>query len=102
MLQYLKISNLALLEEASIEFARGFTVVTGETGAGKSVFLGALSLLSGARADKALIRSGAETCTVEASLWFEDSSVIDATLTELNLPVCEEGTLLIKLSLIHI
>ncbi len=99
MLQYLKISNLALLEEASIEFARGFTVVTGETGAGKSVFLGALSLLSGARADKALIRSGAETCTVEASLWFEDSSVIDATLTELNLPVCEEGTLLIKRSL---
>mgnify|MGYP002025460618 FL=1 len=62
MLQYLNISNLALLEEASIEFDSGFTVVTGETGAGKSVFLGALSLLSGSRLEKSIIRSGSEFC----------------------------------------
>ncbi|MBT7867320.1 MAG: AAA family ATPase, partial [Opitutales bacterium] len=66
MLQYLNIANLALLERASIEFDPGFTVVTGETGAGKSVLLGALSLLSGARSDKTIIRGGTDCCEVEA------------------------------------
>ena len=49
MVEYLKISNLALLKEAQLEFSGGFTVVTGETGAGKSVLLGALSMLAGNR-----------------------------------------------------
>lgn len=99
MLQYLKIANLALLESASIDFESGFTVVTGETGAGKSVLLGALSLLSGARTDKSVIRSGTEQCQVEAALWFEDSKLVDALLTDMNLPVCEEGMLVLKRSL---
>lgn len=99
MLQFLKISNLALLESASIEFESGFTVVTGETGAGKSVFLGALGLLSGARADKSVIRSGCELCEVEASLWFENPAEMDAKLREMGLPPCEEGMLLLKRSL---
>lgn len=99
MLQYLKISNLALLEAASIEFESGFTVVTGETGAGKSVFLGALSLLSGARGDKSVIRSGCEQCEVEACLAFEDAGEIDGLLLEMGLPACEEGTLLLKRSM---
>lgn len=101
MLQYLKISNLALLESASIEFDSGFTVVTGETGAGKSVLLGALSLLSGARTDKSAIRSGTEQCDVEAALWFEDSSEVDALLREMELPPCEEGMLVLK-RLLHV
>ena len=99
MLQYLNISNLALLEKASIDFDSGFTVVTGETGAGKSVFLGALSLLSGSRLDKSIIRSGSEICEVEAALYFEDSTELDAFLKELDLPLCEEGTLLLRRSL---
>ncbi len=99
MLQYLNIANLALLERASIEFDPGFTVVTGETGAGKSVLLGALSLLSGARSDKTIIRGGTDCCEVEAALFFEDSADIDATLRELGLPLCEEGSLLLKRSL---
>jgi len=99
MLQFLKISNLALLESASIDFSEGFTVVTGETGAGKSVLLGALGLLSGARTDKTLIRSGCELCEVEASLWFESSAAVDKLLGELGLPACEEGVLLLKRSL---
>ena len=57
MLQHLKIQNLALLDSAAIDFVAGFTAVTGETGAGKSVFLGALGLLSGSRADKGVIRA---------------------------------------------
>ncbi len=99
MLQLLKIRNLALLESATIEFESGFTVVTGETGAGKSVFLGALSLLSGSRGDKSVIRAGSEFCEVEASLWFEDSAQLDQELEEMGLPLCEEGALLLKRSI---
>ena len=68
MIQYLKIENLALLDSVALEFSEGFQTVTGETGAGKSVLLGALSLLSGARSDKGLIRQGTEQCLVEGAL----------------------------------
>lgn len=99
MLQYLTISNLALLEWASIEFDEGFTVVTGETGAGKSVFLGALSLLSGARSDKSVIRSGEDECEVEAAMQFERPNSANSLLVEMGLPECEDGVLLLKRSL---
>jgi len=99
MLQTLRIRNLALLEEVALDFEAGFTVVTGETGAGKSVLLGALALLAGDRADKTLIRQGAAACEVEAALHFSQPERIDALLAELELPPCEEGLLLIKRSL---
>jgi len=99
MLQTLHIRNLALLEVVSLDFEAGFTAVTGETGAGKSILLGALSLLAGERADKTIIRQGAESCDVEASLYFEDAKAIDALLVELDLPPCEEGLLILKRSL---
>jgi len=56
MLHYLKIKNLALLDQVTLELNSGLTALTGETGAGKSVLLGALGLLAGARSDKTLIR----------------------------------------------
>jgi DNA repair protein RecN (Recombination protein N) len=96
MLQYLKIKNLALLDEVTLEFDAGFTAVTGETGAGKSVLLGALSLLAGARTDKAMIRQGTDLLEVEAALYFEDAVAIDAQLAAAGLPVCEEGVLLLQ------
>ncbi|MFA6960183.1 MAG: DNA repair protein RecN [Opitutaceae bacterium] len=99
MLQSLRIKNLALLEEVALDFEAGFTVVTGETGAGKSILLGALSLLAGERADKTLIRQGAAACEVEASLYFEDPKAMDALLAELDLPPCEDGVLILKRSL---
>lgn len=98
MLQSLRIRNLALLEEVFLEFEPGFTVVTGETGAGKSILLGALSLLAGERADKTIIRQGAAACEVEAALFFADSRAIDAVLAELDLPACEEGLFIVKRS----
>src|SRR2546425_1473504 len=98
MLQSLRIRNLALLEEVALDFEAGFTAVTGETGAGKSVLLGALSLLAGERADKAIIRQGAAACDVEASLYFKDSRRLDAILQKLDLPTCEEGLLILKRS----
>ncbi|MCS6242385.1 MAG: DNA repair protein RecN [Opitutus sp.] len=99
MLQSLRIKNLALLEEVALDFEAGFTVVTGETGAGKSILLGALSLLAGERADKTLIRQGAPACEVEASLFFEHAEAINALLIELDLPPCEDGMLILKRSL---
>ena len=99
MLQSLRIRNLALLEEVELDFETGFTAVTGETGAGKSILLGALSLLAGARADKTVIRQGAPATEVEAALFFTDSRKLDAALTALDLPPCDDGVLILKRSL---
>src|SRR6476646_2941910 len=66
VLTLLRIKNLALVEELEWQIGPGFVAVTGETGAGKSIIIGALQLLLGERADKSLIRTGAETCMVEA------------------------------------
>ncbi|MEO7600421.1 MAG: AAA family ATPase, partial [Opitutus sp.] len=99
MLQSLRIRNLALLEEVALDFEAGFTAVTGETGAGKSILLGALALLAGERADKTIIRQGAPSCDAEASLFFSDTARIDGVLGELDLPPCEDGLLIIKRSL---
>lgn len=99
MLQSLRIKNLALLTEVSLEFEPGFTTVTGETGAGKSILLGALSLLAGERADKTIIRQGTPACEVEASLHFPDPRRINALLATLDLPPCEDGILILKRTL---
>ncbi len=66
LLTLLRIKNLALVEDLAWEIAPGFTAITGETGAGKSIIIGALQLLLGERADKSLVRTGAQQCTVEA------------------------------------
>ncbi len=67
MLERLEIHNYALIEDSVIEFPDGFTVITGETGAGKSIILGALSLLLGEKTEVQSIRSGQESATVRAS-----------------------------------
>ena len=64
-LTLLRIKNLALVEQLDWQLQPGFTAVTGETGAGKSMIVGALQLLLGERGDKSLIRTGADQCTVE-------------------------------------
>ena len=96
MIEFLKINDLALLDKAQIEFSGGFTVVTGETGAGKSVLLGALSILAGNRCPKEAIRKGADACRVEASLSFGDTSKIDAYLEENGVNPCEDGALVLS------
>ncbi len=65
MLEELHVSGLALIDDVWLEFASGFTVLTGETGAGKTVLVGALKLLLGERADASLVRSGADQALVE-------------------------------------
>jgi DNA repair protein RecN (Recombination protein N) len=71
MLHHLTISHYALIEHLDIDFNSGFTVITGQTGAGKSIMLGALNLLLGGRADAKSIQSGEKKCTVEASFNIE-------------------------------
>ena len=83
MLRRLRIKNLAVVEEVEWELGKGFNVLTGETGAGKSILIDAFLLLLGERADKGLVRTGAETCLVEGELggaenfrdWLEEKGV---------------------------
>ncbi len=71
MLQTLYIKNYALIDELHIEFHRGFSVITGETGAGKSILLGAIGLLLGQRADARTIKAGENRCIIEAEFDLE-------------------------------
>src|SRR5687768_5541706 len=66
MLATLRIKNLALVADLTLELQPGYNVITGETGAGKSILIGALNLVLGERADRTLIRSGADASSVEA------------------------------------
>ena len=66
MIEVLRIENLALVESVELEFGSGLNVLTGETGAGKSIILSALALLTGGRASSETLRSGAEEGAVEA------------------------------------
>jgi len=66
LLLSLSIKNYALISELHIEFERGFSVITGETGAGKSILLGAIGLLLGGRAETRMLKTGAKRCTIEA------------------------------------
>ncbi|MEI8140290.1 MAG: DNA repair protein RecN [bacterium] len=100
MLQTLRVRNLALVEDISVEFKPGLNVITGETGAGKSVIIGALGLLLGERADKSLIRAGADQCLAEAVFQLSDSAAVDAILDEVGLPPCEAGQLLVRRTLL--
>ncbi|MDR2351071.1 MAG: DNA repair protein RecN [Endomicrobium sp.] len=72
MLSSLSVKNFALIEDLSIDFSSGFTVISGETGSGKSILIKSMELLTGARADLALIRAGCSVCTISAS--FETKS----------------------------
>jgi DNA repair protein RecN (Recombination protein N) len=101
MLVSLRIRNLALIEDLTWELGPGFNTLTGETGAGKSILIDALSLLLGERADKSLIRTGADTCSVEAEVTLADAArlrEINAALDGVGAEKCEERTLLLKRS----
>lgn len=96
MLSFLKIKNLALVEDVTWDLGKGLVGVTGETGAGKSIIVGALKLILGERADRSLIRNGQDQCSVEASFHLDDSKPVDAILDEAGIDRCEDSTLLLK------
>ncbi len=84
MLERLSVQNLAVVERAEVEFGEGLNVLTGETGAGKSVLMGALELVLGGRADVKAVRDGANEARVEAEFGFKGrgSGLWEATLAE--------------------
>lgn len=84
MLLGLRIANIAVMEEAEVAFGPGLTVLTGETGAGKSILVDALGLLLGGRADPEVIRSGCAEATVDGT--FERTAQLAERLSELGLP----------------
>ena len=94
MLRSLHIRNYILIDALDVEFPEGLVIITGQTGAGKSILLGALSLLSGARADATLIPEGADSCVVEAEFAGQDEA-LDALLAEADVEA-DGGTLLIR------
>src|SRR4051812_28984388 len=95
VLTLLRIRNLALVEDLEWQIGPGFTAVTGETGAGKSIIIGALHLLLGERADKTLIRTGSEMCTVEAIFEGAELGKLDPLLEESGVEV-GSGELIVK------
>ncbi|MBM3888976.1 MAG: DNA repair protein RecN [Verrucomicrobia bacterium] len=97
MLTTLRIKNLALVADLTLDLQAGYNAITGETGAGKSILIGALNLVLGERADRTLIRSGCEGCTVEALF---DVARLRAPLKKFlddnGLEPCEDGQLVLK------
>jgi DNA repair protein RecN (Recombination protein N) len=97
MLTTIRIKNLALVPDLTLELQPGYNAITGETGAGKSIIIGALNLVLGERADRTLIRAGAESCTVEAL--FDVSKLrapLKTFLEENGLEPFEDGQLALK------
>jgi len=97
MLTTLRIKNLALVEDLTLELQPGYNAITGETGAGKSIIIGALNLVLGERANRGLIRSGADQCTVEAVVDLRRvKAPLAALLDEHGLEPCDDHQLLLK------
>lgn len=97
MLTLLRIKNLALVDDLTLELPPGYVVVTGETGTGKSIIIGALKLVLGERADRSLLRAGTDACTVEAV--FDIAKLqfpLPAILERHGLEPCEDDKLVLK------
>lgn len=94
MLQSLHVKNLALIDETEVFFGKGLNILTGETGAGKSILIGSINLALGAKADKELIRAGAEYALVELVFELEGEEQ-QRKIRELDLPV-EDGQVILQ------
>jgi len=93
MLRHLVVKNFAILEGLEVSFEDGMSVLTGETGAGKSLLIGAIGLLLGDRADKEIIRTGAESAEV-SGLFSPLNAAVEEVLTEQGIALDEEGLLI--------
>ena len=83
MLSRLQVRNYVLIDSLEIEFPKGLIIITGQTGAGKSILMGALGLLMGAKADASMLSEGAENCVVEGEFDFEpDDEALMSVLDE--------------------
>lgn len=95
MLTSLHVKNLALIDEAEIDFGKGLNILTGETGAGKSVLIGSINLALGEKADRSVIREGAEYALIEMIFQIEDKALRTAIL-DMELSVEQDGSLILQ------
>ena len=100
MLYSLHVKNLALIKEQEIDFTKGLNILTGETGAGKSVVIGSVNLALGSKADAGLIRTGEEYALVELVFGLE-SDLQRKLLLDMDIPVEEDGTVVIQRKLMQ-
>lgn len=95
MLKTLSIENIAVIEKADIEFSKGFNVLTGETGAGKSIVVDSINAILGERTSKEIVRAGSDNAFVTA--YFEDiNSEVKQKLNEFDIPCEDDGTLMLS------
>lgn len=94
MLTRLQVKNYVLLDSLEIDFPEGLIIITGQTGAGKSILLGALSLVAGAKADASMLSEGADNCVVEAEFTIEDQTLRE--VLEENEVDCEDNVLIVR------
>ena len=94
MLISLHVKNLALIDETEVFLKNGLNILTGETGAGKSIIMGSVNLALGGKADKGLIRSGEEYALVEL-VFQTDSEEQKQMLTEMDIPLEEDGMVIV-------
>jgi len=90
MLQKLQISNYAIIDQLDLPFPKGLNIITGETGAGKSILMGALSLVLGERADSSVLQSGGKKCVVEAIFKVPENNTVLQVLQSYELDVLPE------------
>ncbi len=95
MLAQLFINNIAVIERASIDLEKGFTVLTGETGAGKSIIIDAIHAVLGERTSKELVRTGTQSASVSALFTGLDEDIL-RLLDQLSIPREEDGSLLVQ------
>ena len=100
MLLSLHIENIAVIKCVDFDFSEGFMVLTGETGAGKSIVIDSINMLLGGKAERELVRSGAPSCMV-SGLFGELSPNIKAKLSEIGIEPGEDGTILVQRTLTH-
>ena len=94
MLQNLHVKNLALIDEAEVDFSGGLNILTGETGAGKSIILGSVSLALGGRYSADMLRKGADKGLVELTFYVENPETV-RKLEEMNLLTLNKGKIVI-------
>ena len=88
MLKHLSITNYAIIENLELKFNNGFTVITGETGAGKSILLGALSLILGQRADTSVLNDKDKKCIIEGDFDIDKNEFIKYFENVLRFSIC--------------
>src|SRR5262245_19630770 len=96
MLRELRLKNFAVVESVTVPLTTGLNVLTGETGAGKSILVDAIVLVRGARAQTDVIRTDAETATVEALFAVDEAGAARAVLEEAGLAVDDNGEILVR------